>query len=369
MQRLFASALQWSSWEGQLAFSYPNAWDLWREAMVDYRSILEGQSRRSGALSLGEYTLAEFNLFYAALMSVCAVHEFMCFAWWKNQHRYPLESAVVVRDRDAWVELLAELSGVALSKCAEMVRDMTFDFAHSDLHVRPFVPLDAENSLAIAPQFPLHSRHDENALRVCSLARPTVFSVTSSAKESEMRAALLSASRRPLAGPVNLPKPFPDIDLVVSDETCSTVLIAELKWARKSMRPVEAIERDGEVRKGLDQLKRIRECLEADPDLLMKRGVLQRTLSAYQVRYLVVARDHWLWAEPRPDGAIIEFEVFADALRRDGALDVAIGRLLTYEWLPIEGRDFVVQYDRATLNGVSVEAEVFYPVSAASPPP
>jgi hypothetical protein len=34
--------------------------------------------------------------------------------------------------------------------------------------------------------------------------------------------------------------------------------------------------------------------------------------------------------------------------------------LLSYEWLPIEGRDFLVRLERAAVNGVSIEYEVFY---------
>jgi hypothetical protein len=36
--------------------------------------------------------------------------------------------------------------------------------------------------------------------------------------------------------------------------------------------------------------------------------------------------------------------------------------LLRYEWLPVEGRDFRVQYDTATVNGVSIQSEVFYTI-------
>ena len=35
--------------------------------------------------------------------------------------------------------------------------------------------------------------------------------------------------------------------------------------------------------------------------------------------------------------------------------------LLGYEWLPVEGRDFRVQFDRAIANGAAIESEVFYP--------
>ncbi|MGH7553012.1 MAG: hypothetical protein ACREMQ_08270, partial [Longimicrobiales bacterium] len=87
---------------------------------------------------------------------------------------------------------------MAADKCHAMLADLTFSVRQSvDLHVYPLIPLDAGNEmLAVAPPFPLHSRHDENILRVCSQRRQQVYDATSLEKEEEMRAALRDAGRR-----------------------------------------------------------------------------------------------------------------------------------------------------------------------------
>ena len=59
-------------------------------------------------------------------------------------------------------------------------------------------------------------------------------------------------------GPIGLPKPTPDIDLLSVAESCSTVVIAELRWIRKTVRPAEIPERDADVLKGVGQLESIR---------------------------------------------------------------------------------------------------------------
>lgn len=69
----------------------------------------------------------------------------------------------------------------------------------------------------------------------------------------------------------------------------------------------------------------------------------------------------WLWIEPEDGIAIAEYEALAAALSRHENLHLAVSDLLRYEWLPAEGRDFTVKYDRSTANGVSIECEVFYP--------
>ncbi len=89
-------------------------------------------------------------------------------------------------------------------------------------------------TLALAPPFPLSSRHAENILRVCSQRRPQIYDTTSVEKEPEMFVPLRKIGGRFNAnGPVKLPEPVPDIDLLACDETSSTLLMAELKWIRK----------------------------------------------------------------------------------------------------------------------------------------
>jgi len=165
-----------------------------------------------------------------------------------------------------------------------MIEDLTFDFSRSlDFHVQPFVPLAHGNrTVALSPQFPLHSRPEENILRVCSIVKPEIFDAASLGKEPESLAHLKQkCSCHHLQGPVRLPKPLLDIDLLVADEASSTLLIAELKWIRKTARPVEIPARDADVLKGVGQLKQIRQfrskTLITFANSVSCRGVCQNT--------------------------------------------------------------------------------------------
>lgn len=365
MQELFTRVFHECKKTGSLRFAYDDPWDLWLELLSEYQGRVNAIVRRSDSLSLGDYTLGEFKQVYAALLAICAAHEFLCFAWERNYKSYPHDSGVLIRSQSGWADVLARLSGISREKCRSTVRDLTFNLSRSlDLHIHPFVPLDQSTmNLALAPQFPLHSRPDENILRVCSTSRPDVFDMTSLEKEPEMLATLCrTCTRYSPRGPIPLPKPLPDIDLIVADEGCSTVVIAELKWIRKTTRPVETMDRDADVLKGIGQLQRIQRFLTENPDHLKSQGKLPKPLGEYRhVHYLLVARDHWLWLEPADSIAIIDFEAFSAAIERSENLLSAVNDLLKYEWLPVDGRDFRVQYDRATPNGVSIECEVFYP--------
>ena len=57
---------------------------------------------------------------------------------------------------------------------------------------------------------------------------------------------------------------------------------------------------------------------------------------------------------------MVTFEALAETLRSEGSFRDNLEALLRYEWLPLEGRDFYLQYDAASVNGVSIESPVFY---------
>ena len=260
----FEAALRRCRPAGALGFACDDLEDVWRALLPEYRERVSGIARRPDTISLGPYRLDEFNAFYAAFIAVAAANDFLCYQWGRISGTYPLESSVVVRSIPEWRFLLSRLSGVPEDKCATMLSDLTFSAERSiDLHVHPLVPLD-DTRLALAPPMPLSSRHDENILRVCSQRSPDVYSITSLEKQTEMLNDLCRVGGRFGAqGPVKLPEPIPDIDLLAADEESSTLLIAELKWVRKTLRPAEIGRSSAEVLKGVAQLADIRKFLEA----------------------------------------------------------------------------------------------------------
>jgi hypothetical protein len=357
----FEAALRRCRPVGALGFACDDLSDVWRALLPEYRERIGGIARRPDTISLGPYRLDEFNAFYAAFIAVAAANDFLCYQWGRISGTYPIESAVVVRSLPEWRALLSHLSGVPEDKCAAMLSDLTFSERSIDLRVHPLVPLD-HIRLALAPPMPLSSRHDENILRVCSQRRPDVYSITSLEKQAEMLSDLcrVADGRFGAQGPVKLPTPIPDIDFLAADEESSTLLIAELKWVRKPLRPAEIGRSSAEVLKGIAQLAEIRKFLEDFPEHLRTLGNLPRRVDAYErVYYIVAARDHWCWTEASC-AAMVTFEALAEALRSQGSLRGTLEALLRYEWLPMEGRDFYVQYDRASVNGVAIESPVFY---------
>jgi len=370
-----ARVLQACRRTGPLGFSYVEPIGYYEFLKPFYKASLDSVFRRNDALSLGAYTLGDFKSFYAGLLTICAAREILCHWWGVQKGRYPLNSAVIVRDFSEWTSLLSQLGSLPTATVATIVNDLTFPVAKPrkpfDLLVHPFVPLDNNSRLlGLVPHFPLHSRPDENVLRICSYINHTAYSVASQLKEQEMRCDLLSHFPAYIvpSGPVSLPGGNPDVDLILEDKSSSTVLLAELKWIRKPNSVFERTDRDEDFLKGIHQLRRIEGFLSENPEYLADRGKLSQSISDYsEVRYLLVARDHFVWVDPDKDYPVIEHEILKRAIAKTSTLHDALALVLTFDWLPVEDRDFTVRFESSCANGVCIQSEVFHSPSKPFP--
>jgi hypothetical protein len=329
-----------------------------------YQKRLAEAFRRYEGITVGHYSLREFRMVYAALLAIAGSHDHICFRWSLGK-RYPFESAVLNFRKESWIRMLGDLSKVPVEAVASIVDDLTLGATKlSDLMVHPFVALDEnKRRLGLLPHFVLASNSEENILRTCSLIRPRFHNAASAEKEVEMRnelGSLVSASR--LSGPVKLRGDLPDIDLVVEDRNTSSVAICELKWGRKPYTVMERISRDAELMHGARQLEMIQEFLRENPGFLQKRGFLANSLGDYRrVEYLLVARDHLTWIPPSECRAIVGFNPFKACVGREN-LSAGLDSLLSCQWLPVEGKDFKVEFEDRTVNGVTMSSEVYYPL-------
>jgi hypothetical protein len=204
---------------------------------------------------------------------------------------------------------------------------------------------------------------DDNILRSFSYRYPALFSAQNTEKESVMRERIKDAAVRfRVEYSIELPDRTTEIDVLLADEASSTLVFAELKWSRKPNRTLERIARDKEVAKGLTQLQVIRTYARKHPGFIRDLEKLQRSLTSYaNVHYLLVVWDHWFWIDPEDGIAVVSFDALLPALKRSTNLQTLVTELLTYEWLPVEGRDFRVNYATAAVNGALLESSTFTP--------
>jgi len=327
---------------------------------------LNNKFRHPDHLQLGTYTLGEFKEFYSAFMTLCGIHERVCYPFAQKGYPIPESSLVLVKSRRSWIATLARISDLPVNMCEEIIQHLTMDPSPrkaTGMAIHPFVPLDGHNQeLAVAPQFTLAANADDNILRALSYRDQKQFSRINTEKEAGLRARIKNAnSRFNLPNPVDLPDKSTEIDLIIEDKQSSTLVLAELKWIRKPLKPHERQLRNADVDKGVQQLSTIREYARAHPEFLQTSRRLSRRIDEYShVHYLLIAADHWFWVEPEDEFAILDFQAFLTKYAQSTDLHATVEDLLRYDWLPKEGENFHVRFDTSTVNGATIESPSFH---------
>ncbi len=123
---------------------------------------------------------------------------------------------------------------------------------------------------------------------------------------------------------------------------------------------MERLSREEDVLKGVHQLELIREYGRQHPSFLLERKELGRRLDAYEhVHHLLLVRDYWYWIEPQDRIAVMDFDEFVRRYEASSSLKDLTEDLLQYQWLPVEDRDFHVEYSAASVNGAVIESALF----------
>lgn len=350
--------------KGHLSIRVKRLHDLYAGAYAAYYSSqtpILAVFRRHSSLDLGGYTLGEFQRFYLAMVSIMSTHEHLCLLWDDHPQRFPFDCCVLVHGSNEWTSLIAGLGALDKNRAAPILADLTFGrIRKANLFISPFVPLNSAGTyLGVAYPYVLSSAAEDNILRVCSYIRPEAFNFTTLTKEDEMRQTIKDnvRPRVSVSGPIKLYKGIPDLDLFIEDPQASIAVIAETKWLRSPMSNHETQQQDKELRKGVRQIRAIRNFLSKNDEFLLRRGKASRRLSEFKrVIYCVIARDHLIFNDPS-DVPVFAFDAFIEAMKEE--TDRAADYLLSLDWLPRRDRDFTIRINSARVPGVQIHYESY----------
>jgi hypothetical protein len=369
LRRLFDRSLNGAIKVSQHGVVFPDLREL-QEALYELQDQrTSAMARRYQETQIGDYKLSEFRRFYSAINAVAATHEFLCYLW-SQAHGLPIDSLLLYAHRSQWADDLSRLAKLPRAQVYAMIQDASFGRVYAaDFHLLPFVPLTERGTvLALAPFCSLSSNWEENVLRCLSRRDSDLYSSNNLTKEEEMRRPLvaLTSGVRLMSGPHKLTKPTPDIDLLVQDLSANILIICELKWSRKPNGYKERRDRDAEVLKGFSQIEKIRHFIDANPEYLYKRGYTAWELSKFKsIHYCVVARDH-IVESPARAIPIYGYDEFVSQLRETADTARFLKFMKDLEWLPREGSDFGVRFERHCVGRVAVESEIYYPALGPS---
>jgi hypothetical protein len=94
----------------------------------------------------------------------------------------------------------------------------------------------------------------------------------------------------------------------------------------------------------------------------LSRGVIERGETDVKLSFAVISRDHLCYSPQADDLWLTEFDALIWAFSNTNDLTECISKLQSFEWLPVEGKDFIARFELSTLAGETIECEVFHPV-------
>jgi len=212
----------------------------------------------------------------------------------------------------------------------------------------------------------LKANGPRNLLVLAARRFQAAYSVYSSKREAAIVSHFASVcGDRVIATSVRLPtfsgRQLPDIDVLLSGERHGSLVVVEIKWQLSAADTKEVIARNDYLKKGQDQLKVIKNFLDDNPRYLRERGLVDFEVSRDEISYLLLAKGHLGSADVLADHSIMaDYDIFVRYMKK-GSLAAAMSRVAAYDYLPIEGRDFILEQIGVAFGGWRIKWKYFRP--------
>jgi hypothetical protein len=346
LMQAFGRSLSRAKFRRQGGFEYWIEMTVIRSVAEEFERVLTPRLLGVLDLSLGEVTSRDVFLGWCRVLAVSQLHQHVRLVTGKGptQLHTSFVFPALYRKRDFWLRVLADLPHPAV-----LLEILSFDAKEkvSDICNTPIVPI-GPGYFGTVPSSNLHADVPRNFVVLLASRFGPQYSTFSTTREE----AALSEYRERVPSlvvgtQVHLPRwngrQLPDIDLILREPSGNTLVIAELKWQLSAISTREVVSRNEYLKKGHEQLKRIREFLAAKPSYLRERGLLDKETSDLNVVYLLLCKGH-LGSEAIIAGDTISMadsDVFLSHLTQ--GLELALEVVRTFSYLPVIGRDFLVK--------------------------
>lgn len=269
-----------------------------------------------------------------------------------------------IRVRDLVVQV-SELSGVSIGVAEPFIQAMTLGSGttNPDPALQPLIPYGAE-VLLVPCALITTSNHERNLLSLHARVEGSTFSASSEAFEREMVAGLDSVVR-PLyphaSFNVDIPgqKDAGEVDMIVVDPACMTVLVGELRWVLQPGDPNEVANKREACLEKVPQLqKKVEGVISGLSAVLRMLDVPSDGLKEWVVVGAVILSGYPGGPSPVQGLPIVPQAIFEEEVRSTGTLKELHSRLSSSAWLPVEGEDFQTSASPITIGDIRLWAPV-----------
>ena len=347
-------------------FEYVMALPVVQRIAEEFERVLAPQMKGVLEIELGGITSLDLLRAWCRLLSLARLHWLARLLTSRVPAR-PQTSFVfpaLYRKRPFWLGALA-----GLHHPEKLLQILTFDPAEKggDVCVTPLVEIH-DDYFGLIPSSTLRSNVPRNLLVLIASRFSAAYSAFSLVREDE---AITEYKRRHAAAligtQIKLPrwngKQLPDIDLLLANPERTHLVLAELKWQLSASSTREVAARNDYLKKGSAQLMAIRDFLAAHPAYLKSRGLTDKPTDDLKLSFLLLCKGH-LGSETvmtTPEILMCDNDTFLGEL--DKGLDAAIDLAKSFDYLPKEGKDFILRYVKVRFGGHTVAWKAMIPPS------
>jgi hypothetical protein len=295
------------------------------------------------------YSIGDFRKFAISLQAISFIHfNARLLAAFKGCKGLGYSSSLFISDKEELLRRLIRYSKIPETVVLDLIEDMTYgnrNILKPDPAIQPIIKLN-NNQLAVMPSLTISSNMERNFTILLNRlpSEKKIYSQLVSEKEELMKTRIIDKisflNYKYYAGNILKQKNIPDIDLLIIDDIEKVCLFLELKWFIGPAEIREVIEKSEEIAKGIDQLLKLSNEINNNPNIFFDKLKIDQSY----ILYYAVVSDNSIGIQNVQNANIpvIQEDHLIKNINSTKSLRKTIDWLSNRNYLPIEGTHYNV---------------------------
>ena len=304
-----------------------------------------------------KYSLSEFRKVFDSVTAIAFIHyNARIIAADKGCPALGFNNSIFLSDYNSLIRRVSKYSNVVFDKVNHILTDLTFGFGDSifsDIALQPLVKLN-NSTYAVTPNLWMNNASERNFTVLINRSpedRKIYLSLVDE-KESLMRNKIIEklSHKKLRMQKCKFSKDYelPDIDLAIISDSEKAVLLLEIKWFISPAEPREIIEKSEELKKGIDQLSKLKQAFKTSPNIFNETIKID---SDYQIALAVISSSSIGISQiQNPDVPIINADHLIKKINASKSICEVIKWLSNRDYLPEEHKHFEIIFHETQIG-------------------
>lgn len=325
---------------------YEISQDIWENVYELTQYIMEDISELPEEWQFESFSLKEYKEFWRVLLTLSFIHSLSCMS--STAKGCGLNSCIMIKTYQDLEKIFRNRTNLSKERIRIIIDLITYNpnLKNGDIIWQPLIKLSTLD-YAISPALIMTSSYERNIISLINKVDQKSYSKISSTKEDimtcEMRNKLKGYTNLKTAFHRPLPEPLPDMDIVLYDDITKTLITGELKWLIATDSIQEVCARDEDIKKGVEQVKLIKEYISNNLSDTLNRAFENRNYEVESIFSCVITRNNVGTSENGESISIIDEDSFFSLLENHkGNLRQVVSDIKMKEYYPVLNNDYKV---------------------------